>query len=131
MNEMKKVLVLGMALALLVLAGCAQGAETATYKNMSVDELNERMEKEDFFLVDVHIPEEQHIKGTDLFISYLDVKENADKFPDDKDEVIVVYCRSGNMSMDASLDLIDMGYANVYNVPGGVNAWKAAGYPME
>ena len=132
MNATKKVLVLGLALALFILAGCAQGtAETVTYKNITVDELNERMENEDFFLVDVHIPEQPRIKGTDLFVSYLDVKESADKFPADKNETIALYCRGGGMSIDASLDLIELGYTNVYNVAGGAEAWKAAGYPME
>ncbi len=132
MNVMKKVLVLGMALTLFILAGCAQGAtESATYKNINVDELKEKMDNEDLFLVDVHIPEQPRIKGTDLFVSYLDVKENADKFPADKDETIVLYCRGGGMSIDASLDLIDMGYTDVSSVAGGAEAWKAAGYPME
>lgn len=132
MSAMKKVLIMGMMLTLFVLAGCARGtAEAATYKNMSVGELNGKMEEGGFFLVDVHIPEQRHIKGTDLFVSYLDVKKNADKFPANKSETIVVYCRSGNMSVDASLDLIDMGYTDVYNIPGGINAWKAAGYPTE
>ncbi len=132
MNAMKKVLVLGMVLALFILAGCAQGAaDSATYKNITVDELNDKMEDEGLFLVDVHIPEQPRIKGTDLFVSYLDVKESADKFPADKDGTIVLYCRGGGMSIDASLDLIEMGYTDVYNVAGGAEAWKAAGYPME
>lgn len=132
MRSMNKVLALGLMLALFVLAGCGQGASgTATYKNISVDELNDRMQNEDLFLVDVHIPEQPRIKGTDLFVSYLEVKENADKFPADKDEPIIAYCRGGGMSIDASLDLIEMGYTDVYSLSGGAEAWKAAGYPME
>ena len=115
---------------LLLLAGCAGGA-SGSYQNMSVEDLRERMETEDLFVVDVHIPEQQHIAGTDLFIPFDQVADNADRFPADKDETIVVYCRSGNMSIDASLDLIQMGYKNVFNVPGGMNAWKAAGYPVD
>ncbi len=132
MRIMNKALALGLMLALFVLAGCGQGAtEAATYKNISADELNDRMQNEDLFLVDVHIPEQPRIKGTDLFVSYLDVKENADKFPADKDEPIIAYCRGGGMSIDASLELIGMGYTDINSLAGGAEAWKAAGYPTE
>ncbi len=131
MNRIKGILVLGAVLTLFLLAGCAQGTTKGTYQNMTVDELNQKMANKDFFLLDVHVPEQQHIKGTDRFVSYLDVKNSADKLPANKDKTIVVYCRSGSMSVETSLDLIDMGYTNVYNVQGGANAWKAAGYPME
>lgn len=129
----KNLAVVGAVLALLVLGGCATGGttDTGTYSNMSVDELNERMKDKDFFLVDVHIPEQEHIEGTDAFIPFDEIAANADKFPSDKDETIVVYCRSGNMSIDAALELIGLGYTDVYNVPGGINAWTAAGYPKE
>ena len=127
MTKIKTAIVLW---ALVLLAGCA-GGSAVTYQNMTVHELKNRMEQEDLFIVDVHIPEQRHIKGTDLFVPFDKITTNAEKFPADKDETIIVYCRSGNMSVDSSIDLVDMGYKNVFNVVEGINAWKAAGYPLE
>jgi rhodanese-related sulfurtransferase len=42
---------------------------------------------------------------------------------------IVVYCASGGRSALASKTLIDMGYAKVFNLAGGMAAWKAANLP--
>lgn len=129
---MRVIKVLVFVLVLSILAGCGgQSATTGSYQNMTVDELKKKMDdKDDFFLVDVHTPEQQHIKGTDAFVPFDQVTENADKFPKDKDTTIIVYCRSGNMSVDASQDLVGMGYKNVFNVLEGINAWNAKGYPL-
>ncbi len=47
------------------------------------------------------------------------------------DSPIYVICRSGNRSRTASDILIGLGFAQVYNVDGGVTAWLEAGLPME
>lgn len=88
-------------------------------------ELKKMLKDKDFFLLDVHIPEQKHIPGTDDFIDYQKVKENADRLPQDKNDKIVVYCRSGSMSRSASQDLVDMGYKNVYDLEGGINAFNS------
>jgi len=101
------------------------------YKDISSAELMDMMNNKDFLLIDVHIPEQQHIKGTDMFIPYEEINLNFNKLPSDKSKKIVLYCRSGSMSAEASKILVERGYTNVYNLKNGVNEWKYLGYPME
>ncbi len=94
---------------------------------ISVEELKASMENEDIFLVNVHIPFEGNIPGTDLFVPYNEINENISLFPVDKDHKIVVYCKAGSMGKDAAQALIALGYTNVWNLSGGYEAWKEAG----
>jgi rhodanese-related sulfurtransferase len=102
-----------------------------TYKNMTVDELHSQMESKDFFLVDTHIPEQRHIKGTDAVISFEEMQDRLDELPKDKNAKIVLYCRSGRMSEIAAEKLVDLGYTNVYNVENGINEWNSKNYELE
>jgi rhodanese-related sulfurtransferase len=45
----------------------------------------------------------------------------------DKDAPIILYCRSGRMSEGASRALLDLGYTQVWDVPGGMIAWERGG----
>ena len=49
----------------------------------------------------------------------------------DKATALAVYCRSGNMSAKAVVDLRSLGYTNISELKGGYNAWKAAGRTLE
>lgn len=98
---------------------------------LKVSELETALQDEDIFLVNVHIPFEGNIPDTDLFIPYNEVLDNADLFPADKDQKIVVYCKVGSMGDDAAQDLISLGYTNVWNLAGGYEAWKEAGLSFE
>lgn len=106
-------------------------SQSETYKNISVDALNNLMESNtDIYLLDVHIPEQRHISGTDAFIPYIQINQSEKQLPKDKNTKIIVYCRSGSMSEVASKALIDLGYKDVSNVVGGLNAWKTKGYSL-
>ena len=85
---------------------------------------SELVKKGDRFLVDVHIPEQTHIPNTDVFIPYNKISENLNKLPQDKTTPILVYCRSGSMSRTASQEIASLGYTNVYDLEGGINAYK-------
>ena len=101
------------------------------YKNVTVDELHEQLKNKDFILVDVHIPEQKHINGTDAFIPYDEIENQLENLPKDKDAKIVLYCRTGRMSEIAAEKLTENGYTNVYNVVGGVVEWIKRGYDKQ
>jgi len=76
------------------------------------------------------VPYEGEIAQTDRFIPYDRVGSNLDGLPADKDAKVVLYCRSGSMSAMAARDLVRSDYANVWNLEGGMIAWRQAGYPL-
>ncbi|WP_425148247.1 rhodanese-like domain-containing protein [Deinococcus sp.] len=87
-----------------------------------------------FTLVNVHIPYQGHIEGTDVSVPY-DVIGQKDglysrALPADKAAPLILYCRSGNMSAQAHTTLNQLGYTNVRELKGGFDAWKEAGYPL-
>ena len=105
-------------------------AKKSGVHNISVEQLKKLMENKNFTLINVHIPYAGEIPGTDLFIPFNEIEKEKSKLPADKDSKIVLYCRSGNMSAVASKTLVAMGYTSVYDVTGGMRAWKPAGYQL-
>ena len=49
----------------------------------------------------------------------------------DKDRAVYVICNSGNRSRTASEILVGLGFTQVYNVDGGIQAWLQAGLPVD
>ena len=105
-----------------------KSAKTVFFKDISPQELDKILATRNTFLVDVHIPEQKHLEGTDLVIPYNKIKENLDKFPKNKNAEIIVYCKSGRMSIEASNALLEAGYTRVYNLAGGLNAYYESHY---
>ena len=97
------------------------------YEDISPAALAALLQHKDFPLINVHIPYEGEIANTDAFIPYNKIMASLDKLPADKNAPVVLYCRSGNMSTQASQALVKLGYTHIYNLAGGMNAWKAAG----
>jgi len=87
----------------------------------------------DAIVLDVRTPEEYadaRIAGAinvDYYAS--DFKDQVDEL--DKDATYILYCRSGNRSEDANRIMRDLGFAEVYEVDGGIVAWDGAGLPIE
>lgn len=98
-----------------------------TYTAVTVDGLALMLEDKDFPLINVHIPYEGELEGTDSFIPYDEIGQHVDELPADKDAQIVLYCRSGNMSAQAARELVQLGYTDVWDVEGGMVDWAASG----
>ena len=120
---MKKILPI--FLAALLLAGCAAPVEEITYRQVNMDEAITMMEEESgYIILDVRTPEEfaeKHIPGA---INVANETIGTDEIPElpDKDQLILVYCRSGNRSKQASEKLVSLGYTNIVEF-GGINDW--------
>jgi rhodanese-related sulfurtransferase len=113
------------------LTGSAGAAETAQgFATLTTIELAAVLPRKDFFFVNVHVPYEGEIEGTDAFIPYDRIAENLDKLPADKNAKIVLYCRSGRMSEIAARELVRLGYKHVSHLAGGMIAWEESGYEL-
>jgi rhodanese-related sulfurtransferase len=139
---MKRAKWIGVFLFLVILLGaCGQPASPGVdgeglaknadgYIDISVDQLADMLEDGTTgTLVNVHIPYQGEIPGTDLFIPFDEIQDHLDELPA-KDAPIVLYCRSGSMSTTAAEILVGQGYSNVRELDGGFNAWKAQGYEL-
>ena len=137
----KNLFILVLTLLTLAVAACSQSAGEDTvvsqpaknsdgYTDINVEQLAEMLQEKDFTFVNVHIPYEGDIPQTDLSIPFDQVEANLGQLPDDKGAPLILYCRSGNMSTQAAEILVDLGYTNVMEVDGGMNAWQAAGYEL-
>jgi rhodanese-related sulfurtransferase len=113
-----------------IMAGC-KFQQPEYLKMVSPTELNNILQKQDILLVDVHTPEQQHIKGTDFFVPYNEIEKYQDKFPKDKNTPIYLYCEGGPMGNAAARSLHELGYDNLFNLDGGTNAWRKAGFGFE
>ncbi|MCL4299278.1 MAG: rhodanese-like domain-containing protein [Anaerolineae bacterium] len=97
------------------------------YVDISVDQLKSALAHKDFTMINVHIPYEGELPQTDAFIPYNEIEANMSQLPADKNARILLYCRSGRMSDEAARNLVELGYTNLVEVDGGMQAWQAAG----
>lgn len=123
---------------LLVLGGCSSVKETdkketdkketgtaPAYIQISQEEAKEMMARDDgHVIVDVRRQDEYdagHIPGAILIPNESIGCDSPEALPD-YDQIILIYCRSGNRSKQASEKLAAMGYKNIYEF-GGINTW--------
>jgi len=116
--------------AVLALAGTACGfTRPEQLQLISPAELNRTLQAADILLIDVHTPEQKHIPGTDHYVPFYKVDDFLDRFPADKAAPIYLYCKSGPMGNWAARTLLQLGYTNLYNLEGGIEAWLAQNLP--
>ena len=118
-------LLLGMA-ALLMLSGCGASRQPEnTYRQITQEEAAKIMaEGEDYILLDVRTLAEfaqAHIPGAICVPNETIGDQDIPELPK-KDQLILVYCRSGNRSKQAAGKLAKLGYTNVLEF-GGINTW--------
>lgn len=108
---------------------CAENGVQAQTKT-SVDDFEALLAKDDSFqLIDVRTPEEYaagHLDGAQLINFYEDGFSNQLELLDKKRPVLV-YCASGNRSGKTAVLLGEMGFKKIYDLDGGIKAWRAAG----
>ena len=123
---MKKLLFL--LLAAILLTACAHTKENdqeAAYMNITAEEAKAIMDiEEGYIILDVRTQEEYdqgHIPGA-IVISHEEIAEKAEEVLTDKDQLILVYCRSGRRSKIAAEALVELGYTNIKEF-GGIIDW--------
>ncbi len=127
-NVGKTIIVLALAaLLLLSFAACASESENQIdYEQISGDEAKALMDSEsEYIIIDARTEAEYaegHIPGAILIPEY-EISEQAETKLPDKDELILVYCRSGRRSKIAAEELVKLGYTNVKEF-GGIIDWK-------
>ena len=123
MKRSKGILLL---VALLLLAGCAQEVKKeVNYENITAQEAKELMDREEgYVILDVRTEEEYaqgHIPGAILIPDY-EIETKAEEILTDKDQMILVYCRSGRRSKNAAQALLELGYTDIREF-GGIIDW--------
>lgn len=115
------------SLSLFGLSACDKESETPTpkYEQISAEKAKQLMTTEtDYVILDARTQEEfdeGHIEGARLIPEY-EVSTRAEKELPDKEQLILVYCRSGRRSKIAAQALVDLGYTNVKEF-GGIIDW--------
>ena len=123
---MKKLIFL--LLAVMMLTACGQDKENnqgAVYVNITAEEAKQIMDTEEgYIILDVREQDEYdagHIPEA-ILIPYTQIAEKAEEVLTDKDQLILVYCRSGRRSKIAAEVLAELGYTNIKEF-GGIIDW--------
>ena len=123
---MKRIILI--LLAVMMLTACGQDKENdqgAVYVNITAEEAKQIMDSEEgYIILDVRTQEEYdqgHIPGA-IVISHEEIEEKANEMLPNKDQLILVYCRSGRRSKIAAEALVELGYTNIKEF-GGIIDW--------
>ncbi len=122
-----------------IFSGCISDTKPTgktQYTDVSVQQGKGMIDRQEVYILDVRTKEEYaagHINGSTLLavqdIPKQELVEKLKEIP--KDKKILVYCRTGSRSAQASRILAENGFARVYNMQGGITEWMNAGYEVE
>ncbi|MDG1540655.1 MAG: rhodanese-like domain-containing protein [Candidatus Thalassarchaeaceae archaeon] len=123
---------LAILLLLLLLPGCL--SNSGDWARVDVETFDQAIsDNPDAFLLDVRTQSEWeqdgHLEDATL-IPHTELESRESELPDDKDSLILLYCRSGNRSQTASQTLVDMGFTNLMELEVGITGWKNADKPV-
>ena len=115
-------------LSALMFTGCAgtSNHQTNTYRSITMDEAVNMMTQESgYIILDVRRPDEFAAGHIPNAINVPNESIGTDEIPElpNKDQLIMVYCRSGRRSKEASAKLVKLGYTNIVEF-GGILDWK-------
>lgn len=118
---------------LAAISGCVaeeKPPEKAQYTDITIQQAKEMIAGGEVFILDVRTQQEYdegRINGSTLIpVQVLD--KRLSEIP--KDKKILVYCRTGHRSAQASEILVNNGFKDVYNMKGGIEEWIKAGYEV-
>ncbi len=103
--------------------------------DISADQLREYLDghsAREYLLVDVRQPEEYalaHIPGA-MLVPLLQLEEHLERLQQSPEPIKIFYCRSGGRSARAAMTATEHGIANVFNVRGGLLAWRGERLPQ-
>ena len=108
------------------IAGCSSGGGALSYEQINGAEAKALMDKESgYIIIDARTQseyDEGHIPGAILIPEY-EIAQRAESELPDKNQLILVYCRSGRRSKIAAEELVKLGYTNVKEF-GGIIDWE-------
>lgn len=105
----------------------AQTSTAAEATQLDPPEFAAAVADERTFVVNVHVPDEGSIAGTDAAIPYDRIGARSAELPEDRSAPLAVYCKSGRMSAEAAATLQELGYTDLVELRGGMDAWVADG----
>jgi rhodanese-related sulfurtransferase len=109
---------------------CLSG-ELPALGGLSPEELHAALADKDFLLINVASASGGQIAGTDAYVPYDDPDALVDYIGPDLKERVVLYCVSSGRSGVAGRSLVERDYCSIRHLLGGMNAWTAAGFPLE
>ena len=120
------IIMLLISLSLFGMTACdGENGKASTYEQITAEQAKTIMDTEkDYIIIDARTEEEfaeGHIENAILIPEY-EIKDRAQKELSDKEQLILVYCRSGRRSKIASEELVKLGYTNVKEF-GGIIDW--------
>ena len=120
------IIMLLISLSLFGMTACdGENGKVSTYEQITAEQAKTIMDTEkDYVIIDARTEEEfaeGHIENAILIPEY-EIKDRAEKELPDKEQLILVYCRSGRRSKIASEELVKLGYTNVKEF-GGIIDW--------
>lgn len=105
--------------------GMDMTSQTPIHRLVAPDAFDAELDQPAAVVINVHVPYDGELEGTDLFMPF--DKIDPASLPTDQATPLLVYCRSGSMSAEAVVTLAGLGYTNIIELHGGMNAWSASG----
>jgi rhodanese-related sulfurtransferase len=126
MRKIKKLLPFILSFMLLSACSAPSSSSGGSYRQISMDEAVKMMKYEkDYIILDVRRPDEfaeGHIPGAINIPNEEIGTDEIEELPD-KSQLILVYCRSGRRSKEASEKLVRLGYTSIVEF-GGILDWQ-------